>query len=505
VAGLPRTHATWLVPVGIAVLAFAVRLASLLHAGGFHALVGYDEGVYFAGATSLVHGLIPYRDFALVHPPGSTVLLAPFAWVGRLTSEPTGWALARLAVMVLGAATSVLVYLIARRVSLVAGLVAGGLYAVWAPVVHVERTTMLEGFVLAALVVALWAIRTRHESTARLLLAGAALGLGASAKLWGLVPLVVIVGWLIIGRAWRPAFLLVVAALASFAVIVLPFLLMAPTRMLDLVILGQAGRATGATRDAGRLGRMLNVDISVVASHPGRLTAIGLVGLALVLVMMTLAWWRIPVSRLWVAMLGVQVVVLLIVPVYFAGYSSFIGPALMLVTGVATSILWNAVAGRSSALRSAARTALLVVLVAVAVLSGFRAVRAPADLRPHASRMADSVASAHCVGSDSAGLLILADVMGRNIDRGCPTVIEFDGMIYTMDAGANPQRLSSRQRRLASTEYQQAMRNYFAASDLLLLHRGPADAFDPRTRAALAARPLEWRQPGLRVLGLARP
>jgi 4-amino-4-deoxy-L-arabinose transferase-like glycosyltransferase len=80
------------------------------------------------------------------------------------------------------------VFVIARRISLVAAVVAGGLYAVRAPVVHVERTTMLEAFVLMAIVVALWALRTPQESTWRLALAGAFLGLGAATKLWGLVP-----------------------------------------------------------------------------------------------------------------------------------------------------------------------------------------------------------------------------------------------------------------------------------------------------------------------------
>ena len=50
----------------------------------------------------------------------------------------------------------------------------------------------------------------------------------------------------------------------------------------------------------------------------------------------------------------------------------------------------------------------------------------------------------------------------RNIERGCPTVIDFDGLIYTFDDGNNPNRLSSTKRRLASEPYQQAMRDYFA-------------------------------------------
>jgi alpha-1,2-mannosyltransferase len=185
-SGLSRQ--AWLLPVAIAVVAFVVRWESVQHSGGLHALLGYDEGVYFGASTSFVSGLMPYRDFVLVHPPGSVVLLSPFALLGKLTTDSTGWVTARIFVMLLGAFNAAVVFVIARRISLVAAVVAGGLYAVRAPVVHVERTTMLEAFVLMAIVVALWALRTPQESTWRLALAGAFLGLGAATKLWGLVP-----------------------------------------------------------------------------------------------------------------------------------------------------------------------------------------------------------------------------------------------------------------------------------------------------------------------------
>ena len=492
----------WAVPLLIGLLAFVVRLLSALHSGGLYAVFGYDEGVYFGASTSFVSGLMPYRDFLLVHPPGSVVFLAPFAFLGRMTSEPTGWMVARLAIMALGAANAVLIYVIARRASALAGVVAGVLYAVWSPVVHVERTTMLEAFILFAIVVALWALSDAHASTSRLLIGGAALGLGASTKLWGLVPLAVILGWLLILRAWRAVALVVVAAGVACTVVVLPFLLQAPEAMFDDVIRAQLGRGRGGAPEHDRLAAMFGLNVARFAEVSWFALTVGILALAVVVLAMGIAWVRVPRARLWVALLFVQMAVLIAVPVYFEGYSSFIGPALALVCGTATGALWASVSGRAGA-GPAGRVLLVTGVVSVAMFSAYHAVREPADLKPHLLALAKATDGATCVGSDSAGVLIAANVLSRNIERGCPTVVDFDGMVYSFKDGANPDHLSSPKRRLTSAGYQQFMRDYFAANDVLLIHRAAADVFDKQTRLALHARPLLHKQRGLRIVGRA--
>ncbi len=492
---------TWVLPLGIAAVAFAARLLSALHSGGLAAIFGYDEGVYFAASTSWVSGLQPYRDFVLVHPPGSVVFLSPFALLGKATSEPTGWMIARLAVMALGALNAALIFLIARRVNLVAGLVAGGLYAVWGPLIHVERTTMLEVFVLSGIVVALWALEQPRVSTARLLLAGAMLGLGMSTKLWGAVPLAVIVGWLLISRAWRSAAIVAGTALVAFAVVVLPFLLRAPEQMYDLVVLAQIGRGRGGTHTDDRLVQMFGLGLDKFIRDPRYGITIGIAVLALVLVAMGIAWAAVPRARVWVALLVVQIAVLLVVPVYFEGYSSFIGPALLLVCGTATGVLWAAAASRRAPLAGVLRAGLVMGVVAVAGFSAYHGLRQPVDLKPHTLALAKHTRDARCVGSDSAGLLIAANVLTRNIERGCPTVVDFDGMIYSFDDGNNPHRLTSTKRRLQSADYQQFMRDYFSTHDVLLIRRAKADAMDKQTRELLLARPRLFKQHGLRVFG----
>ena len=45
---------------------------------------GYDDGVHYAAAASLIHGRLPYRDFLFLQPPAMVLAASPFAWLGSL-------------------------------------------------------------------------------------------------------------------------------------------------------------------------------------------------------------------------------------------------------------------------------------------------------------------------------------------------------------------------------------------------------------------------------------
>src|SRR5207253_1561347 len=66
---------------------------------GVHGLLnrnGYDDGVYLGTALRLVHGHLPYRDYAFVHPPGITLLMTPIALLGRVIGSRDALAIARI-------------------------------------------------------------------------------------------------------------------------------------------------------------------------------------------------------------------------------------------------------------------------------------------------------------------------------------------------------------------------------------------------------------------------
>src|SRR5664279_6639132 len=162
----------------------------VLRGDGLHGLVGYDPGVYYAAAAAFVHGLRPYGGFLLLHPPGSMLVLSPFAALGSVTSDSTGMAVARFAVILLGALNAVLVVCVARRFGLVAAITGGLFYALWAPVVVLENQTRLEPVGNTCLLLALTGLlrmRGQPVSGRVQLLAGAALGAGAAVKIWGAV------------------------------------------------------------------------------------------------------------------------------------------------------------------------------------------------------------------------------------------------------------------------------------------------------------------------------
>lgn len=494
----------WALPLGIAVLAFVARFLDVRSSGGLHALLGYDEGVYFSGSTALVNGLVPYRDFVLVHPPGLLLLLSPFARIGSLTTDPTGWALARLFIMIIGGVNAALVVIVARRVTLTAAVVAGGLYALWSPAVHVERTTMLESFVLLGLLVALVALPRPAAHPTAAIVAGAFLGLGASVKLWGLVPLVVIVGWLVVNRAWRTFAIVAGTAAAVLALVVLPFAWLAPKRMWDMVVLGQLQRSDGGTARAARLVRMSNLDLpSITRSHA--LGAVVTVLLAVLLLSVIIVAWRgEPRSRLWVALLLVQGAVLMVVPVYFDGYSSFIAPALMLVTGTAAGVVLRRARAAPRANAVGARIIVWGLVVSACGLGIYRSdIRGePNPTSPSAVTAAESaVRPAQCVASDSPGLLLLTDTLTRDIARGCPVLIDVDGTIYSIDEGRNSEHLNGVPRRLASPAYQQILTDYFAAADAVIIHRTGSDGLTPTSLSTLSRRTVLLTRRDLTVYG----
>src|SRR5260370_1080801 len=98
-----RLLAYWLSPAGLVIgaatlLALVVRGFLLtrphfLNSGA----VEYDDGVYLGEAIRLLHGDLPYRDYALIQPPGIALAMLPEAIIAKLTSATAGLAVARMA------------------------------------------------------------------------------------------------------------------------------------------------------------------------------------------------------------------------------------------------------------------------------------------------------------------------------------------------------------------------------------------------------------------------
>ena len=75
------------------VLGLGLRAFQLSRPGYLSGLTQYDDGVYIGNALRLANGVIPYRDFAMVQPPGSMLLMVPAALLGKVFGST--WALER--------------------------------------------------------------------------------------------------------------------------------------------------------------------------------------------------------------------------------------------------------------------------------------------------------------------------------------------------------------------------------------------------------------------------
>ena len=81
-----------LIITACAAIALSLRLYQLTRPGYLFGVTEYDDGVLFGNALRLVTGVIPYRDFAMVQPPGSMLLMAPAALLAKVCG--TTWGLA---------------------------------------------------------------------------------------------------------------------------------------------------------------------------------------------------------------------------------------------------------------------------------------------------------------------------------------------------------------------------------------------------------------------------
>jgi alpha-1,2-mannosyltransferase len=65
------------VMAGATIPALAIRLFTLTRPGFLTQSTNYDDGACPGAAIRLTQGVLPYKDFALVQPPGIVLLMAP--------------------------------------------------------------------------------------------------------------------------------------------------------------------------------------------------------------------------------------------------------------------------------------------------------------------------------------------------------------------------------------------------------------------------------------------
>jgi len=421
------------VEIVVVVVAIAARLGVVLRDGGLHGIIGYDCGVYFAGADALIHGRMPYRDFTMVHPPGITLILTPFALLTRVMTDWHAFIIATLAFCVLGGVNAVLVVAVCRRFgfgTLAAGT-AGLFYAAWFGSVSGEFEVKLEPlanfFLLCGLMAVLRA--QRHPSRWATVVAGLVLGLTMTVKIWWVVPVAVLVVW----HAWRRRSVrsgaeLALGATTAVIVVYTPFFVADPTGMFSSVVTDQLGRPRKGT-SAHRLSGLTTVP-ELFRHMPRATQAWVVVPFVLVTVaILVLAWRASIIARILVALVIIQLVVLFAAPSWFEYYSDYVAVSLSMTVGAAASTVS---ATRRVSLRqtpSFLLTATMLTITTAVTIAGTAAIRPYSG----AAKLTHAVRHVPCVMTNFTTLLIRVDALTRGLKDGCPNWIDITGRVYGPD------------------------------------------------------------------------
>jgi alpha-1,2-mannosyltransferase len=429
---LPKpTLATRLTGVALAVLivavAHAARLVPVVRGGGLRGMNSYDGAVYYAAAAGLAHGLLPYRDFLFLHPPGIVVALVPFAALGRNMGDPYGMEAATLAWFGIGALNAVLVSRILRPLGVPAALVGGLFYAVFYPAVFIGHSTLLVAPAATLTLVALLLL-SRAPTAAPIaprvvLVAGALLGVSAGIKIWGVMVVVAVLGWTWITYGARRGLLLLAGAGVGATVVCLPFFAAAPGSMWQMVVINQLGRP----RSRLGLGQRLT-DMVGLTTLDAALVAVA-VALAVAVAGCVLAV-RSRQGRLAVVVLLASSALLLCTPPWFVHYAGLTAAPAAIMVGAAAGTLTGA--ARSIGTRGLIASLLVAGLAVVAtpmLSAGFG--------RPFpAAPIAETAASlGGWVTTDDPTTLIQTNLLQCNLQRGCKLVVDLGGYSYDIHPG----------------------------------------------------------------------
>ena len=286
--------------------------------------------------------------------------------------------------------------------------------------------------------------------------------------------MVVILWWVLVhGRddGWqrlRPAAAYLAGAAIAFGSICIPFFIAGPEAMIRYLIVDQIGRPNVGVDAIDRL-RVLE-GFAQLAQLPPVLRqfvpdaiVLGAAGTALAIVVVTACFCRW--TRLWAALALVQTAVVLATPSFFNDYPSFAAPAATLVLGTAVAVTIERLA-RRGVRPLHGRVVIGLVLAPLAAISLFRL---EGERLPLAELESD-ILRARCVSADSPALLVLTQAMRRNLDAGCPLVLDPTGISYDMDRG-RPHPPVPGNWRLHAPGYQAAMVAWYTSGDVALFVR----------------------------------
>jgi hypothetical protein len=454
--GTGRASRLTLVNLAIAavtVLALGLRLFYLTRPGYLLGVTEYDDGSYFGSAVRLVHGVLPYRDFVFVQPPGITLLMAPAALLSKVIGTDGGLAVARILTMLAGAAGVTMTGLLVRHRGILAVLLACGVVAVYPDSVSSAHTLLVEPWLVLFCLAGAVAVFDGDEITGsrrRLLWGGAAFGFAGVIEAWAIVPVLVIA---VLSLRWpRRAALYVGGVAAGFVIPVLPFAALAPRNFYNSVITAQVGGRVNAARMPlwYRLRQMSGFANDLHARHLYVLGVIGLtVGFVLVACAVALLLTRrLPPAIEWFgyASAGLVVGIFLWPAQFHYHFSGFLAPFLGLSVALPAARAMAAIQGRAQAenaeppqaarllLWSAAGLAAVGIVVGAWSQASFESTLQPDAPVAMIAAGRQIIPPGACVLADNVAYTVVANRFVTSVP-GCPTIDDGTGANYALSNG----------------------------------------------------------------------
>ncbi|MDQ6846866.1 MAG: glycosyltransferase 87 family protein [Candidatus Dormibacteraeota bacterium] len=360
--GQTRSRPAWAIAV-LAVIGAGVTLYQLTRPGLIFGLTP-DVAVYVGASVRLVHGFLPYRDYAFVQPPGYVILTAPIGALSEAIGTRNALAVLRLLTPLLAAANVVLVGWLVRHRGVAGTVVACTVMACFPGELYAIRGPQLEPLMtfFCLLGAALVFDGDRFAGPRRMLLGGVGLGFAVAVKLPALIPIAVIMV-LAVPALRRRALPFVGGVASGAAVPALPFIVLAPAAFWQDVVSTQVARipSTGRVSVAGRLGELTGLTGASAES-----LAIGVSIALAVLVIAAFGASRRRPTLLERFAIGATVIggVAQFVPAqYYPQYAALMAPFVSLLLGLSVASAAEILRNRSAALAFAclASTALLAL------------------------------------------------------------------------------------------------------------------------------------------------
>lgn len=439
------TPAGWVI-VATTALALGLRLFQLASPGHLLGVTEYDDGVYLGAALRLVHGVLPYRDFVLVQPPGLILVMTPVAALAKWTGTAGAMAAGRVLTACVGAAAVPLAGRLVRHRGLLAVLITCGILAVYPDGVAAAVTVLQEPWLVLCCLAGAVAVFDGDRLAGRgkrLAWGGAAFGLAGAIKIWAVIPVLVIV--VLAARRPRRAAVFLGGTAAGFAVPVLPFASLAPGTFYHGVIVAQLVRVDDARVSVWtRLASLTGLDgLSPVSNRAVLIAsiAIGLLAAAAFAGAWVVTRRPPPALDRFALVTAVLVLAAFLWPAdFYYHYAAFLAPFLALSAGLPAARLVAALdrrwpgTGRGRARRAATAVA-LAAIAAMAVSQAYHEARAKASADQFAA-LQRAVPPGACVLTDEVSYTIAADRFLSDVP-GCSQVVDGEGTDLALSDGRN--------------------------------------------------------------------